>query len=43
VISDALRKNQGDVVKAARALDVSRATLYRKIKALKISTEPDGS
>jgi len=37
VISEALRRNDGDVVKAARALDVSRATLYRKIKALKIS------
>jgi len=37
VISEALRRNDGDVVKAARTLDVSRATLYRKIKALKIS------
>lgn len=43
VISEVLRKTDGDVVKAARALDVSRATLYRKIKALKISTARDGS
>lgn len=41
VISAALRKSDGDVVKAARTLDVSRATLYRKIKALKIMSTTD--
>lgn len=41
VITEALRKSDGDVVKAARALDISRATLYRKIKALNIAPLPD--
>ncbi|WP_398471124.1 sigma-54-dependent Fis family transcriptional regulator [Tardiphaga sp.] len=43
VITEALRKNDGDVVKTARALDVSRATLYRKIKALNIASGSDRS
>lgn len=41
VIAEALRQHGGDVEKAARALDVSRATLYRKIKALKIALPPN--
>ncbi len=40
VIIDALRANGGHVAQAARALKISRATLYRKIKALKIETIP---
>jgi transcriptional regulator of acetoin/glycerol metabolism len=39
-IVDALRNNGGRVAKAARALNLSRATLYRKIKLLKIDV-PD--
>jgi len=34
----ALRKHGGRVTQAARALKLSRATLYRKIKQLKIET-----
>ncbi|MBR0965842.1 sigma-54-dependent Fis family transcriptional regulator [Bradyrhizobium diazoefficiens] len=34
----ALRKHGGRVTEAARALKLSRATLYRKIKAMKIET-----
>jgi transcriptional regulator of acetoin/glycerol metabolism len=34
----ALRKHGGRVTQAARALKLSRATLYRKIKAMKIET-----
>ncbi|MGL3106650.1 sigma-54-dependent Fis family transcriptional regulator [Bradyrhizobium sp. BR 1432] len=37
-IVDALRKHGGRVSEAARALKLSRATLYRKIKQLKIET-----
>ncbi|MEZ2142337.1 sigma-54-dependent Fis family transcriptional regulator [Bradyrhizobium sp. DN5] len=37
-IVDALRKHGGRVSEAARALKLSRATLYRKIKAMKIDT-----
>ncbi|WP_298243308.1 sigma-54-dependent Fis family transcriptional regulator [uncultured Bradyrhizobium sp.] len=37
-IIDALRKHGGRVTEAARALKLSRATLYRKIKAMKIET-----
>ncbi|WP_187436822.1 sigma-54-dependent Fis family transcriptional regulator [Bradyrhizobium rifense] len=37
-IIEALRKNGGRVTEAARALKLSRATLYRKIKQLKIET-----
>ncbi|MEK9284497.1 sigma-54-dependent Fis family transcriptional regulator [Bradyrhizobium sp. ISRA442] len=37
-IVDALRKHGGRVTEAARALKLSRATLYRKIKAMKIET-----
>lgn len=37
-IVDALRKHGGRVTDAARALKLSRATLYRKIKLLKIET-----
>ena len=37
-IVEALRKNGGRVTAAARALKLSRATLYRKIKQLKIET-----
>ena len=37
-IVDALRKHGGRVTEAARALKLSRATLYRKIKQLKIET-----
>ncbi|MGY4629662.1 sigma-54-dependent Fis family transcriptional regulator [Bradyrhizobium sp. USDA 4486] len=37
-ITDALRKHGGRVTEAARALKLSRATLYRKIKQLKIET-----
>ncbi|MCP3394827.1 sigma-54-dependent Fis family transcriptional regulator [Bradyrhizobium sp. CCGB12] len=37
-IVEALRKHGGRVTEAARALKLSRATLYRKIKALKIDT-----
>ena len=40
VIIDALRTSGGNVTDAARALKISRATLYRKIKALKIETMP---
>ncbi|MGX1319727.1 transcriptional regulator of acetoin/glycerol metabolism [Bradyrhizobium sp. USDA 377] len=36
-IVEALRKHSGRVTEAARALKLSRATLYRKIKQLKIS------
>ncbi|MBS0528205.1 MAG: HTH domain-containing protein, partial [Proteobacteria bacterium] len=36
VIVETLRIHHGRVTAAARALHVSRATLYRKIKALKI-------
>lgn len=36
-IIEALRKHGGRVTEAARALKLSRATLYRKIKQLKIS------
>lgn len=36
VIVDALQNNGGRVAKAAQALKLSRATLYRKIKLLKI-------
>jgi transcriptional regulator of acetoin/glycerol metabolism len=36
VIAEALGRHGGHVAEAARALNVSRATLYRKIKALKI-------
>jgi transcriptional regulator of acetoin/glycerol metabolism len=39
-IVDALRNNGGRVAKAAQALNLSRATLYRKIKLLKIDV-PD--
>ena len=39
-IIEALRAHSGRVTEAARALKLSRATLYRKIKALKIG--PDG-
>jgi transcriptional regulator of acetoin/glycerol metabolism len=39
-IVDALRTNGGRVAKAAQALKLSRATLYRKIKLFKISV-PD--
>jgi transcriptional regulator of acetoin/glycerol metabolism len=35
-IIEALRKHGGRVTEAARALKLSRATLYRKIKAMKI-------
>ncbi|MCJ9706203.1 sigma-54-dependent Fis family transcriptional regulator, partial [Bradyrhizobium sp. SHOUNA76] len=37
-IVEALRKHGGRVTEAARALKLSRATLYRKIKVLKIDT-----
>lgn len=37
-IVEALRKHGGRVTEAARALKLSRATLYRKIKAMKIET-----
>ncbi|WP_194477681.1 sigma-54-dependent Fis family transcriptional regulator [Bradyrhizobium sp. CCBAU 53338] len=37
-IVEALRKHGGRVTEAARALKLSRATLYRKIKQLKIET-----
>jgi transcriptional regulator of acetoin/glycerol metabolism len=37
-IVEALRKHGGRVTEAARALKLSRATLYRKIKLLKIET-----
>ncbi len=37
-IIEALRKHGGRVTEAARTLKLSRATLYRKIKALKIGT-----
>jgi len=37
-IAEALRKHGGRVTDAARALKLSRATLYRKIKLLKIET-----
>jgi len=37
-IVEALRKHSGRVTEAARALKLSRATLYRKIKQLKIET-----
>ena len=37
-IVEALRKHGGRVTEAARALKLSRATLYRKIKLLKIAT-----
>jgi sigma-54 dependent transcriptional regulator, acetoin dehydrogenase operon transcriptional activator AcoR len=40
VIVETLRVHHGQVTAAARALHVSRATLYRKMKALKIT--PDG-
>jgi transcriptional regulator of acetoin/glycerol metabolism len=33
---EALRNHHGRVTEAARALNISRATLYRKIKLLKI-------
>lgn len=36
----ALRKHGGRVTEAARALKLSRATLYRKIKQLRIETAP---
>ena len=36
-ITEALRQSDGHVADAARLLQVSRATLYRKIKALKIA------
>jgi sigma-54 dependent transcriptional regulator, acetoin dehydrogenase operon transcriptional activator AcoR len=39
-IVDALRNNGGHVARAAQALNLSRATLYRKIKLLKIGV-PD--
>jgi sigma-54 dependent transcriptional regulator, acetoin dehydrogenase operon transcriptional activator AcoR len=39
-IVDALRNNGGRVARAAQALNLSRATLYRKIKLLKIEV-PD--
>jgi sigma-54 dependent transcriptional regulator, acetoin dehydrogenase operon transcriptional activator AcoR len=38
-IVDALRANDGRVTNAARALGLSRATLYRKIKALGIALD----
>ncbi|MGB3866095.1 MAG: helix-turn-helix domain-containing protein, partial [Xanthobacteraceae bacterium] len=38
VVIAALRDSRGSVTAAARALNVSRATLYRKLKALKIDT-----
>jgi transcriptional regulator of acetoin/glycerol metabolism len=37
-IVEALRKHGGRVTETARALKLSRATLYRKIKQLKIET-----
>jgi len=37
-IVEALRKHGGRVTEAARALRLSRATLYRKVKAMKIAT-----
>jgi transcriptional regulator of acetoin/glycerol metabolism len=37
VIAEALGRHHGDVAETARTLHVSRATLYRKIKALKIA------
>ena len=37
-IVEALRRHGGRVTEAARALRLSRATLYRKIKQLKIET-----
>ncbi|MCP3371202.1 sigma-54-dependent Fis family transcriptional regulator [Bradyrhizobium cajani] len=39
-IVDALRKHGGRVAEAARTLKLSRATLYRKIKVLKVDTGP---
>jgi transcriptional regulator of acetoin/glycerol metabolism len=39
-IVDALRNNGGRVARAAQALNLSRATLYRKIKLFKIDV-PD--
>jgi sigma-54 dependent transcriptional regulator, acetoin dehydrogenase operon transcriptional activator AcoR len=39
VIAEALRAHDGRVADTARALNVSRATLYRKIKALKIAPQ----
>jgi transcriptional regulator of acetoin/glycerol metabolism len=36
VIAEALRVHHGRVAEAARALRISRATLYRKMKTLKI-------
>jgi transcriptional regulator of acetoin/glycerol metabolism len=38
-IVDALRANDGRVTDAAKALGLSRATLYRKIKALGIELD----
>ncbi len=38
VVLAALRDSHGSVSSAARALNVSRATLYRKLKALRIDT-----
>jgi len=38
VIADALRRHGGHIADTARALNISRATLYRKLKALKIET-----
>lgn len=37
-IIEVLRKHGGRVIEAARTLKLSRATLYRKIKQLKIET-----
>ena len=41
VIVEALRKHGGRVAEAARALKLSRATLYRKIRALGITPSGD--
>jgi len=39
VISEALRRHQGDVAATAKALSVPKQTLYDKLKRLKIATE----
>ena len=40
LLLDALDAAQGQVSAAARALGIGRATLYRKLAALQITTQP---
>jgi transcriptional regulator of acetoin/glycerol metabolism len=39
ILERALKITRGDVTEAAKRLDISRATLYRRIKELSLNTD----